>query len=206
MSAFRVNRFFPRAALAAALMMALAACSGGDAEKKAPVAPAPVPAAGGLEARSSPAALARSRHRIDSLEAQIRSAVQSPTKAPDVRLAMYTIQAYQYFAADFPKDPRAPEALDRAAQLWSGVLGDHQKAVEYYEKAYQQYPEYKNRPQLLLQQGVACEAAQDTTSAAIAYQRLLTGYPQHPLAQQADGLLKLLRMSDAERRKKFGGR
>lgn len=201
-----MNFCLPRAALAAALLTlltaALAACSG-DGEQKKPAARPPTDGSAGTVGRSSPAALTRSRHRIDSLEAKIREAVQSPTRAPDVRLTMYMIQAYQYFAADFPKDPRAPESLDRAAQLWSGVLGDHQKAVEYYEKAYQQYPEYKNRPQLLLQEGVASEAAQDTTSAAIAYQRLLAEYPQHPLAAQARGLLKLLRMSEAQRKQTF---
>ncbi len=199
----RVNRLFSRAALAAALpavvAVALAACSG-EPDRKAP----PMPTAVSAPDRFSPAAFTRSRHRIDSLEALIRAAVQSPTKAPEIRLTMQMIQAYQYFAADFPKDARAPESLDRAAQLWSGVLGDHQKAVEYYEKAYQQYPKYKNLPQLLLQQGVACEAAHDTASAAISYHRLLTAYPRHPLAEQARGLLKLMRMTANERQQMFG--
>ncbi|MBC7448594.1 MAG: tetratricopeptide repeat protein [Hymenobacteraceae bacterium] len=196
--------FFRRAALAVALASlgatALPGCTR-DTDKKPPVEGALV--LSGANVRSSPAARVASRHRIDSLEAKIHDAVQSPTKAPDIRLTMYTIQAYQYFAADFPRDPRAPEALDRAGQLWSGVLGDHQKAVERYEKVYQEYPQYKNRPQLLIQQGVASEAAHDTAGAATAYRRILTGYPQHPLAKQARGLLKLLRMSAAERAKMF---
>lgn len=186
----------------AVLLAALAACTNSGSDT--PTTPGATPVV--TESRSSPEALVRARHRIDSLEARIRDAVKSPTKAPDTKLAMYTIQAYQYFAADFPQDPRAPEALDHAAQLWSGVLGDHQKAVEYYEKAYQEYPNYKNRPQLMLQQGVACEAAHDTVSAAITYQRLLTAYPTHPLAEQARGLLKLMRMSDAKKKQTFGGK
>lgn len=185
-------------------------CSGDDGKNSSPGVPgaaapdsAPNATAPGTTDRHSPAALARSRERIDSLESGIKEAVKSPTKAPDIKLAMYTIQAYQYFAADFPTDPRAPEALDRAAQLYSGVLNDHERAVEYYEKAYQKYPQYKNRPQMLLQQAIACEQAQDTAAAAIAYKRLLTTYPDHELAKEARGLLKLLRMSDEQKAKAF---
>jgi tetratricopeptide (TPR) repeat protein len=193
-------------ALLVGVSVVLFSCSGDDG-KKTELATAPAvstPIAPG-EIRLTPAARAKARLRIDSLEARIREAVKSPTKAPDIKLAMYTIQAYQYFAADFPEDSLAPVSLDRAGQLYGGVLNDFQRAVEYYEKAYQKYPNYKNRPQLLLQQGLACEAAKDTTSAAICYQRLISGYPDKPLAAQARDLLKILRLSDAGRQKMFGG-
>jgi tetratricopeptide (TPR) repeat protein len=196
----RFSFAYLRPRLTALLVATLAACSGPGPEKPAPGTAFDLSK---QEAINSPGALKRARFRIDSLETEIRKAVKSPTKAPDIRLAMYTIQAYQYFAADFPQDARAPEGLDRAGQLWSGVLGDHQKAVEYYEKAYKLYPAYKNRPQLLLQMGLACEAGKDTASAANAYQRLMGGYPEHPLASQARGLLKVMRMSEAERQRTF---
>ncbi len=189
--------------MVAAGTLILFGCAGGDTEKSGPSVTTATPVAPN---RFSPEALTRSRKRIDSLEARVREAVASPTKAPDVSLTMYMIQAYQYFAADFPDDPRAAESLDRAGQLYGGVLGDHRKAVEYYEKAYEKYPKYKNRPQLLVQEGVAAEAAGDTASAAIAYQRLLGEYPQHPLAAQGRGLLKLMRMSEGQKRKTFGGK
>lgn len=182
--------------LAAAL---LTGCSGDqtkNTEKPMPAAPS----------TTSPAAYQRLRHRIDSLEAQIHVMVRQPTQKPDIKLTMYMIQAYQYFANDFPRDPLAPQSLDRAGQLYSGVLGDYERAVEYYEKAYTNYPDYKARPQLLLQEGVAYEAMQDTAGAASAYRRLLLTYPAHPLAEQAKGLLKLLHMSPADQQKMFGQR
>jgi TolA-binding protein len=156
--------------------------------------------------RLTPEARAKALHRVDSLEALVRAAIKTPSKAPDIKLAMYMIQAYQYFAADFPEDSLAARSLDRAGQLYAGVLGDNERAVEYYEKAYSKYPNYKNRPQLLLQQGMACEAGGDTAAAATAYQRLITGYPEKPMAAQARGLLKVMRMSAADRAKMFGGK
>ncbi len=192
--------------LGAALL--LAACSS-DTKKDAPVSASEKAAETSGSADAATQKLPtyqRSRQRIDSLETRIKAAVASPQKDPDIQLTMYMIQAYQYFAVDFPNDPRAPESLDRAGQLYNGVLNDHQRAAEYFEKAYQKYPQYPKRPQLLLQLAVACEEGGDTTNAAFAYKRLISGYPKSPLAEQARGLLKLLRMPEAERQKMFGGK
>lgn len=142
-------------------------------------------------------------HRIDSLEARIKQAIRTPEKQPDIQLAMHAIKAYHYFALDFPQDPRAPEALDRAGQLYSGVLGDHRKAVEFYEKAYTGYPRYPALPRLLFQEGVAYDAAGDTTNAITAWRRLLVAYPAHALSKEARSLIKLARMSEAERQQMF---
>lgn len=180
--------------LAAALLVG---CSGDPATKKAETA-APVDTS-----LTSRAAYKRLRHRIDSLEAKVSEMVRQPAQKPDIRLTMYMIQAYQYFANDFPRDPLAAQSLDRAGQLYGGVLNDHEKAIEYYEKAYTNYPDYKARPQLLIQEGVAYEGLKDTTGASAAYRRLIVGYPQHPLSEQAKGLLKLLRMNPAEQQKMF---
>jgi tetratricopeptide (TPR) repeat protein len=191
--------------LAAALL--LGACSSDKTDSPVMSASEKAAAASGSSAAATMKlpTYKRSRQRIDSLETKIREAVASPEKAPDVRLTMYMIQAYQYFAVDFPNDPRAAESLDRAGQLYEGVLSDHQRAAEYFEKAYQRYPEYPKRPQLLLQLAVACEEGGDTANAALAYKRLLSSYPKSPLAEQARGLLKLLRTPEAERQKMFGG-
>jgi len=194
--------------LAVGAVALLPACSNDKpAEKAGPASGAMSTAKSGAPAEfTSPAAYRRLRHRIDSLEAKVTEAIRSPQKAPDVRLTMYLIQAHQYFAHDFPKDSRAPESLDRAGQLYGGVLGDNERAVEYYEQAYRLYPQYKNRPQVLLQQGVAYEAMQDTAGASLAYRRLILTYPDNPLAEQAKGLLRLVRMSKAERDQFFGQR
>src|SRR5687768_10818650 len=90
--------------------------------------------------------------RIDSLQPHIRDSVKAGA-APDVRLSMYTIQAYEYFAHDFPKDSLAPGYLFKAAQNYEGVLNDYPKAIQVYEHAYEKYPEYKRRPMLLFHQG-----------------------------------------------------
>jgi tetratricopeptide (TPR) repeat protein len=185
---------------------ALGACNDKSDRDSKKVAESAVPPPVMVVPRSSPEAYKQARHQIDSLETKIREAVRTPEKAPDIRLTLYMIKAYQYFAADFPQDLDAPVALDRAGQLYAGVLHDYQKAVEYYQKAYEKYPSYKNRPNLLLQKGLASEAGQDTANAAQAYQILMVAYPEHPMAAQARDLLKLLRMSATERQQKFNGK
>ena len=182
--------FLKTGALLFALAL-LAACSSNEAKQGAPAAVDP--------------AVARERalHRIDSLEARVQDALKSPERQPDIKLAMYLIQAYQYFAHDYPTDPRSPEALDRAGQLYSGVLNDPEHAIALYEQAYQNYPKYKNRPTLLFQEAAAYDALHDTTATVGTYTRFLLAYPGHPLAAEAKGLIKFARMSAAEQKEFF---
>ncbi len=186
------------ASLLLASAVLLAGCSGDEkAKSAAPGTPPPPPVV--TDAPTSPAAHRRSVQRMDSLEKLVRAAVKTtPERAPSIQLAMYSIQAYQYFAHDFPQDPRAPDALDRAGQLYAGVLRDPAKAVEYYEKAYQQYPNYPKRAMLLVQQGAAYEMAGDTSGAIAAYRRLVLTYPKSKFAGQARDLIRLAQMTPAE--------
>src|SRR6187200_354841 len=65
--------------------------------------------------------------RIDSLENLIKVSIQKQEN-PNVNLAMNAIKRYRYFAADFPKDTLSPTYLFRAAQIYEGVLRDHESA------------------------------------------------------------------------------
>jgi len=136
-------------------------------------------------------------HRIDSLETKIRASMQKQEN-PDVTLALHAIKNYQYFAADFPADTLSPTYLFRAAQIYEGVLRDYQKAAELYGKVYEKYPNFRNRPMMLFHQGNAYIELQDTARASLKLNEFIRLYHNHPFADDAQGLLKLMHMTDAQ--------
>jgi tetratricopeptide (TPR) repeat protein len=135
--------------------------------------------------------------KIDSLETHIRSSVDKQEN-PDVTLALDAIKHYRYFAADFPQDSLSPDYLFRAAQIYEGVLQDNQEAAEIYGSVYEKYPNYKNRPMMLFHQGNAFIESQDTAYASLYLGRFIREYPDHPFADDAQGLLNMMRMNDAQ--------
>ena len=135
--------------------------------------------------------------KIDSLETHIRASADKQEN-PDVTLALNAIKHYRYFAADFPQDSLSPDYLYRAAQIYEGVLQDYAEAAEIYGSVYEMYPNYKNRPMMLFYQGNASIEAQDTASASLYLGKFMREYSNHPFASQAQGLLNIMRMSDAQ--------
>ena len=135
--------------------------------------------------------------RIDSLENKIKISIQKQEN-PDVTLAMHAIKNYQYFAADFPNDTLSPTYLFRAAQIYEGVLRDFQNAAELYGKVYKTYPKFKNRPMMLFHEGNAYAELQDTARASLKLKEFIRVYPDHAFADDAQGVLKLMHMSEAQ--------
>ncbi|MBK0403296.1 hypothetical protein I5M27_09885 [Adhaeribacter sp. BT258] len=135
--------------------------------------------------------------RIDSLENQIKASIQKEEN-PDITLSMHAIKNYQFFANDFPKDTLSPIYLFKAGQLYEGVLRDFPKAAEMYAQAYEDYPEFKNRPMMLFHEGNAYAEAQDTARASLKLKEFIRTYQDHPFNDDAQGLLKLMHMNEAQ--------
>ena len=135
--------------------------------------------------------------RIDSLENRIKGSIQKQEN-PDVTLARHAIKNYQYFAADFPNDTLSPTYLFRAAQIYEGVLRDFQNAAELYGKVYEKYPKFRNHPMMLFHQGNAYAELQDTARASLKLKEFMRLYPKHAFADDAQGVLKIMHMNEAE--------
>ena len=135
--------------------------------------------------------------RIDSLENKIKLSIQKQEN-PDVTLAMHAIKSYQYFAADFPNDTLSPTYLFKAGQIYEGVLRDFQNAAELYGKVYETYPKFRNRPMMLFHQGNAYAELKDTARASLKLKEFIRTYHDHPFADDAQGVLKLMHMTDAQ--------
>ena len=147
----------------------------------------------------------RDRIRIDSLEQLVRQEVKQQ-KDPDIRLAMYAIQAYQYYAADYPQDTVVADYHFKSAQLYEGVLRDYKRAIEIYGQVYEKYPDYRKRPMALFLQGNLYHELQDNANAIRAFSEFKTQYPKHAFADDAEGMINYIRMDPGKRDKLFGGK
>lgn len=135
--------------------------------------------------------------RIDSLENKIKASIERQEN-PDVTLALHAIKNYQYYAADFPTDTLSATYLFRAAQIYEGVLRDYKNAAELYGRVYEKYPKFRNRPMMLFHQGNAYAEMQDTARASLKLKEFIRTYHEHPFADDAQGLLKLMHMNEAQ--------
>jgi len=145
----------------------------------------------------------QARHRVDSLENLFAQSLQNSEKL-DIKLAMYTIQAYEYYAADYPQDANSPLYLSKAAQNYHNILLDYKKAIKIYEHIYNHYPQYNNRSMMLFLQGSAYHELQDTTNAINKLKLFIKSYPGHDFADDAEGLIRFMRLSEEELDEFFG--
>lgn len=132
--------------------------------------------------------------KIDSLENKIRTAIRDSAKSEiDIKLAMYTAQAYQNYALDFKQDRLAPEYLMRSASILHGALKDPERAAEIYGNVHDKFLDFNNRPLALFLQANALYDA-DNKEAAITQLRLfLIRYPQDSLANQARQFIRYIK-------------
>jgi outer membrane protein assembly factor BamD (BamD/ComL family) len=131
--------------------------------------------------------------RVDSLENEIKKAIANNPTETDIKLAMYTLEAYQFFVIDYPKDSLAPSYLFKGAQLYEGALRDKVKALEWYQQIYAQYPESKVRPMALFHKGNVLQEIGDTTNAIKSFKTFMVKYPQHPFAKDAENMITYIR-------------
>lgn len=145
----------------------------------------------------------QAQHRVDSLENLFTQSLEKSKKL-DIKLAMYTIQAYEYYAADYPEDPESAQYLFKAAYNYQNILGNHRKAIRLYEKGYNDYPGYENRPMMLFHLGNAYSELQDTTNAIGKLKLFIKSYPGHDFADDAEGLIRFMRLNEEELDEFFG--
>jgi len=112
--------------------------------------------------------------------------------------ATETMIAYARFAHDFPKDTLSPELLFKAAELARAIHNGHE-AVLYYDKIYNDYPNYDKTPTALFLKAFTFEnVLKDTANAKIGYQMFLQKYPNNQFADDAEYSLRYLGKTDEE--------
>lgn len=119
---------------------------------------------------------------VDDLEAVLFG---DTSAMPDRSLAMQTIQAYENYANAVPDDTLSPEYLYKGAELAMNMQMAG-KAIEYYDRILNNYPDYNKISYCLFLQAFIYEnQLQQFEAAKKIYQKFIDKYPEHPLADDA---------------------
>ena len=121
----------------------------------------------------------------------------------DKNLAFKGIAAYKDFIQKYPDDSLSAEYLFRLSDL-SRAVGDNGKAIEYLGQICKTYPNYKKIPECIFLQGYYYQQFfNDTNSAKQYYKQLLSKYPSHPFADDAQALMSMFGKTDEQMIQEF---
>lgn len=125
---------------------------------------------------------------------------EGPTGTNFLEAAFQLARAEESFARKYPNHPQTPAFLLEAAQIYSNYLGDPRKAITLLEIIDQRFRRQSPlAPQALFFQAFIYEnQLNDTARARETYERFLSYYPDHRLAEQARQAIKLLGKSPEE--------
>jgi tetratricopeptide (TPR) repeat protein len=161
----------------------------------------------GCETKKSTATLTMEEmalQKIDSLEKAATKDFTESKGALDLGIHMEYAKALEDYAYNH-LDSLAPRFLFKSARISEEILKDKRRAISLYGRVYNEFADFKDRPMMLFYQGSAYHDLNDTTEAVKVLQFFIQNYPGHPFVDDAEGLIKLMRMTDAEREKLFNG-
>ncbi|MEY3443868.1 MAG: hypothetical protein RLZZ519_2149 [Bacteroidota bacterium] len=100
------------------------------------------------------------------------------------------------WADRYPAAPETPEFLFRAGELFSNELQDFPKAIEVFQRDYQNYPDHKTAANALFFIGYLYNnSLHDIAKAEQYYKEFLAKYPAHNMAKHAQFELESLGMT-----------
>ena len=91
----------------------------------------------------------------------------------------------------------------KSAQIFDGMLNDKQKAAQIYQRIYDNYENYDNRPMMLFYRGNSLHDMGDTTAAINVLQTFIAKYPEHEFSDDAKNLIRFIRMNESDLEKFF---
>jgi TolA-binding protein len=102
------------------------------------------------------------------------------------RLALLDeIRQYAEFIADNPENPKCAEAQYQIATIFYKQFKNYSKAALEFEKVAEKYPKHVRAADALFTGGTAQLNAENFPAARTLYERLVTGYPESRLADDA---------------------
>ena len=118
-------------------------------------------------------------------------------------VAAQAISAADNFIEKFPDDSMCAEYLFRISNL-SKAMGDPKKAIESLHRICKEYPNFKKIPECLFLQGYYYQDfLGDTTQAKKYYTELISKYPAHAFADDAQALMSMFGKSEQDIIKSF---
>lgn len=137
------------------------------------------------------------KDRIDKIELEIKE-----SKQLDAQKIEQLLDLYEALIAKKSKKDQ-PALLEKKAKYYAS-LGQHENALNVYEKIYNNYPNYEKRGEALFMQAFITEVNyNDLTKAENLYQQYLNEYPGGDFAKDAKFSIENLYLSPEELIKKF---
>lgn len=112
--------------------------------------------------------------------------------------ALAYVDACEAFALVLPKDPEAPEFINKAAEI-SNALKTYEKSFSLYDWLNNSYSDHKRGQMALFMKAFLFdESLKDVENAKKYYQEFIDKYPNHEFAKQAKLLMENLGKSQEE--------
>ena len=134
---------------------------------------------------------------IDSLEG-VRKGYFENNQLPPKTSALESVQAYEFFVADYPEDEKAAEYLFESAKRYEIDLLDYNNAIRLYKEVYDKYPKYEHHKMALFHIGNAYHSSGDSEKAKEHFNDFKTKYPDHDFADDAEGMINIIDMGGEE--------
>ena len=135
------------------------------------------------------------RDEITTKEAEL---YKDKTEAIDKDKAIEMVRKYAEYADKFAEDTLAPEYLFRAAEI-SENANQPNNAITYLTRIEEKYKDYRNYPLCIFKKAYIYEnILKNQEKARQYYEKFITDYPEHELAEAANSSLMFLGMSDKD--------
>jgi len=134
---------------------------------------------------------------IDSLETE-RKLFFDKNMLPPKDLTLKSVQAYEFFVADYPKHTNAANYLFEAAKRYEIDLQDHLNAAKLYEKVYENYENFTHHAMALFHVANAYHSLGEDERAVQKFEEFIQKHPTHDFADDAQGMINIINMGGEE--------
>ncbi|MEQ8908908.1 MAG: tetratricopeptide repeat protein [Vicingaceae bacterium] len=143
---------------------------------------------------------------LTSLDEEIgkrEKALNEDTANVNRQLAAQLMEAYVVYAERFPNYEEAADRLFKAGELAMG-LGHKVQSIKYFDKVYNDFRDYEKRPYALFMKAFVLEnQAMQYDQAKEVYEKFLSEFPSHPMADDAEYSIKNMGKSPEELIREF---
>jgi TolA-binding protein len=121
----------------------------------------------------------------------------------DFAKAKDMIALYADFVKKFPENTKAEDYLFKAGEVSMGAMQSN-VAIKYFEQYYEKYPKADKAPYSLFMQGFIYETqVNNTEKAKWCYEKFISDFPAHKLAEDAKYSIANLGKSEEELIREF---
>jgi len=135
---------------------------------------------------------------VDSITELEQKCYDDSTNSYNHKMALKTLNKYQEFIKEYPKDSLSAHYLYLGGQL-SKSIDLYGEAIHQFEVLLKNFPHYEKAANAKFLIGMIYENdIKDTTKAKQAYQDFMEAYPQDELVDDAQFLLQNLSLTDEQ--------